>query len=90
MTEAEARAFWDSHAVTDEYLATMPAPLEDGGESGRHESPSRYVAIHVQRDVFQSARELARRRGVRVDDLLQLLVEQGLSADDEQSRATGS
>jgi predicted flap endonuclease-1-like 5' DNA nuclease len=86
MTEAEARDFWDTHTVTDEYLASMP-PVSDADFPPI--GPSRkYQAVHLKRDVFQKARQLARERGVRVDDLIDDLVTKALDASESNIRAS--
>ena len=90
MTEAEAREFWVTHEITEEYLASAP-PVPEGvlPPTG---PPRTWVAIHLKREVFAKARKLARRRGMRVDDLIDSLVTQALAADGdkERLRVTGS
>ena len=89
MTEAEAREFWDTHAVTEEYLASMP-PVADG-DFPPVGPPRKWVGIHLRREVFEKVRKLARKRGVGVDDLIDSLATQALAAEgDEERRAFGS
>ncbi|MFN8633575.1 MAG: CopG family antitoxin [Chloroflexota bacterium] len=88
MTEAEAREFWDTHAITEEYIASAPPVSDDDFPPIR--PPRKWVALHLKREVFQRARKLARRRGVRVDDLVDSLVRQALAAEEEHVHATGS
>ena len=90
MTEAEAREFWDTHAITDEYLASMPPVSED--DFPPLGPPRKWMGIHLKRDVFEKVRKLARKRGVRVDDLIDSLATQALEAegDEERRRVSGS
>jgi hypothetical protein len=88
MTEDEAHEFWSTHAITEEYLATMPpASDEDFPPAGQSRT---YVAVHLDREAFRRARQLARRRGIGVAALLDELVEQALAAEEERLHATGS
>jgi hypothetical protein len=90
MTEDEAHEFWSTHGFTEEYLASAPPVPEDALPPFRE--PSKYVAVHLKREVFQKVRRLARERGMRVDDLIDELVTQAAEADSTRtpSRATGS
>ena len=87
MTEAEARDFWDTHEITEEFLASAPPVPDDDLPPAR---PSKYVAIYLNREAFGRARLLARRRGLRVADLFDVLVEEALAAEEERARASGS
>jgi len=90
MTEAEAREFWDTHAFTEEYIASMP-PLSDDDFPSLG-PPRKYQAVHLKREVFEKVRKLARARSVRVDDLIDSLATQALAAeaDQERLRVSGS
>src|SRR3954469_6986758 len=83
MTEEEAREFWDTHAITEEYLATMPPVLEDAFPPIK---PRKYVALHLKRDFFQRIKQLARLRGLKVEELLEQLVDQGLAAEEARQK----
>jgi hypothetical protein len=89
MTEAEAREFWFTHEITEEYLASAPpVPEEDLPPIG---PPRTWVSLHLRREVFEKVRKLARQRGVRVSDLIDSLATQALAAEEaERIRATGS
>jgi hypothetical protein len=89
MTEAEARDFWDTHSITEEYLASAPpVPEEELPPIG---PPRKWVSIHLKREAFEKVRKLARQRGVRVDDLIDMLATQALAVESEERlRATGS
>jgi len=90
MTEAEAREFWDTHAFTEEYIASMP-PLSDD-DFPPIGPPRKYQAVHLKREVFENVRKLARKRGMRVDDLIDSLATQALASegDEKPLRVTGS
>jgi CopG antitoxin of type II toxin-antitoxin system len=90
MTEAEAREFWDTHAITEEYLASMPPVSDD--DFPPIGPPRKWVGIHLKREGFEKVRKLARRRGIRVDDLIDDLATQALAAEEDEGRvrATGS
>jgi len=85
MTEAEAREFWFTHEITDEYLASAPPVPADALPPFRE--PSKWVGMHLKREVFEKVRKLARKRGMRVDDLLDSLVTQHLAAEEQSMRA---
>ena len=90
MTEAEAREFWDTHAFTEEYIASMP-PLSDD-DFPPLGPPRKYQAVHLKREVFEKVRKLARKRGVQVDDLIDSLATEALAAegDEDRLRVSGS
>jgi hypothetical protein len=88
MTEAEAREFWDSHSITEEYLASAPPVSDDDlPPAGRQR---KYVAVHLPRGVFHRARGLARQRGVTVSDLIEDMINQRVDAEESRVRAAGS
>jgi hypothetical protein len=78
MTEAEAREFWQTHEITEEYIAAAGPVSDDDLPPVR---PSKYVALHLKRDFFQRIKQLARLRDLKVEELLEQLVEQGLTDD---------
>ena len=86
MTEAEARDFWQTHEITEEYIAAAGPVSDDDLPPVR---PSKYVALHLKRDFFRQIKQLARLRGLKVEDLLEQLVEQGL-ADEEARQASAN
>ena len=88
MTEAEAREFWGTHEITEEYLASAPPVPADALPPFRQ--PSKYQTVHLRREVFEKLRGLARQRGIRVDDLIDDLVSRELAGDEERRRITGS
>lgn len=88
MTEEEAREFWDTHAITEEYLASMPPPSDEDFPPFR--PPRKWVDVHLKRADFERARKLARKRGMRVDDLIGELVARATEAEEEGVRAVSS
>ena len=84
MTEAEAREFWFTHEITEEYLASAPRVPEDALPPIRE--ARKWVGIHLKREVFEKVRKLARKRGMRVDDLIDSLATQALAAEGEGER----
>jgi hypothetical protein len=90
MTEDEAHEFWSTHAFTEEYIASAPPVPEDALPPIG--PPRKWVAIHVKRELLQKVRKLARRRGMRVDDLIDSLVTQALADEGEEEplRVTSS
>lgn len=90
MTEDEAHEFWSTHEFTEEYIASAP-PVPDDALPPIG-PPRKYQAVHLKREVFEKVRKLARKRGVRVDDLIDSLATQALAAegDQERRRVSGS
>ena len=60
-SEEDARAFWDTHEVTEEYLeraGPLPPEALPPAEPG-----SRSVSVRLDRDVLRRLRALARKKG---------------------------
>jgi hypothetical protein len=88
MTEEEAREFWDTYAFTEEYLASAPPVPDDALPPFR--PPRKWVDVHLKREDFERARKLARKRGMRVDDLIGELVTRAAETEEEGVRAVSS
>jgi hypothetical protein len=86
MTEEEAREFWDTHAITEEYLASAPPVSEDDFPSIR--PPRKWRSFHVRSEVFDKLRRLARQRGIQVNDLIDSLATQALAAEEAAEEAS--
>ena len=84
MTEAEAREFWQTHSITEEYLATMPTPPEDAFPPVRPDRPHGRPNLPV--DVMRRLKQIAWQRKMNVDVLIQELIESGLAAEEERQR----
>jgi hypothetical protein len=87
MTEAEAREFWDTHAITEEFLATAPPVSEDDLPPVRPETPR--SRPQLPSPLMRRLKQLAWQRRMSVDILIQEIIEQGLAAEEERQRATG-
>ena len=88
MTEAEAREFWQTHEFTEEYIASAPPAPDD--ESPPVPRLTKYRAVYLDRRLIKRATPLARRRGITITALLTELIERGLAAEEERSRAAGN
>ena len=83
MTEAEAREFWQTHEITEEYIAAAGPVADDDFPPAKL---SKYVRLHLKRDFFRRIKLLARLRGLGVEDLLEALVEQRLAAEEARQK----
>ena len=88
MTEAEAREFWFTHEITEEYMASAPPVPED--ELPPAGQLQKYGPILLDREVFRIARWLARRQGLSVEAFVDKLIHQELAAEEKRIRATPS
>ncbi len=88
MTEDEAHEFWSTHAITEEYLASAPPVSEDDLPPVRPDRP--HGRPDLPREVMRRLKRLAWQRRINVDVLIQELIEQGLTAEEERQRAAGS
>lgn len=85
MTEAEAREFWQTHEITEEYLATMPPVSEEDFPPVRPERP--HGRPKLPPDVMRRLKQIAWQRRMNVDVLIQEIIEKGL-ADEEARQAS--
>src|SRR3954471_22920269 len=88
MTEDEVHELWSTHEFTEEYIASAPPVAED--DLPPIGPPPKWRPVHLRREVFDKARRLARARGVTINDLIDALVTQALSAEEQPVCATGS
>jgi hypothetical protein len=86
MTEEQAREFWDTHAFTEEYLASMPPVPED--EFPPVGQLREFGPIQLDLEDFRKARWLARRRDMSLEDLIGELVTEAVAAEIRRIRAT--
>ena len=68
----EIAEFWDTHSLADYWNDTEPAEFEISEQVGR------YYLIPVDRNLLLRMRQLARSRGVTIETLTNLLLEQRL------------
>jgi hypothetical protein len=85
MTEDEAHEFWSTHAFTEQYIASAPPVPDD--VLPPMPPLQEYGPILLDREVFRKARWLARRRGISVEGLIDMLVEKALAAEEKSMRA---
>src|SRR3954453_19279620 len=86
MTEAEAREFWFTHEITEEYLASAPPVAED--DLPPMPPLREYGPITLDFETFRKARWLARQHGVSLEDLISDLVEQSIAARSYRKKRT--
>ena len=88
MTEAEAREFWFTHEITEEFLASAPPVSED--DLPPVAQLREYGPLCLDREAFRKARWLARRRDLSLEDLLGQLIEAAVDAERASWRKNGS
>jgi hypothetical protein len=71
-TYEELADFWDTHSLSDYWEQTEPAEFEISPQA-RH----RYV-VPLDRDLLVRVRKLARQRGLSIESIVNLLIEQRL------------
>jgi hypothetical protein len=81
-TEAEARAFWDTHEVTAEYLERA-GPVPDSELPPVRES-SRLISLRLSRDLEARLKALARRKGKAYQTLLKEFVLERLYEEEKR------
>jgi hypothetical protein len=86
MAEDEAEEFWDTHAITEEYLASAPPVPDDALPPIK--ALQEYGPIHLSFEAFRKARWLARRRGLGVEAFIDKLVHQELAAEGKEVLGT--
>jgi predicted DNA binding CopG/RHH family protein len=74
MTEEQARAFWNTHEITEEYLErAAPVPADALPPAG---SRSTHIALRIPQDTLDRVKALAAKRGRGYQTLIkQFLVE---------------
>jgi hypothetical protein len=75
----EMAEFWDTHSLADYWDHTEPAAFEVAPEARR-----RYL-VAVDREVLARVQRLARTRGVSIESLVNLLLEQRLREVESQA-----
>jgi hypothetical protein len=75
----EMAEFWDTHSLADYWDQTEPATFEVAPEARR-----RYL-VAVDREVLARVQRLARTRGVSIESLVNLLLEQRLREVESQA-----
>jgi hypothetical protein len=88
MTESEAREFWDTHEITEEYIATAPPVRDEDFPPVRPDRPR--GRPNLPADTMRRLKEIAWQRRINVDVLIQEMIERGLVEEEERLRASGS
>jgi CopG antitoxin of type II toxin-antitoxin system len=78
----EMAEFWDTHSLADYWDQTESAAFEIAPEARR-----RYL-VAVDREVLARVQRLARARGVSIESLVNLLLEQRLQKVESQAAKT--
>ncbi len=69
----QAAEFWDTHSIADYWDKTEPADLEISNALGHR------FLVPIDAEVMKRVRRTATRRGVSIESLVNLLIEQRLS-----------
>ena len=81
MTEEEARAFWDTHSLTEELLA-QSGPVDDAELPPVRDRDE--LLVPVSPLIARRLRALARRRKTRLKDLVEALLSERLSEEERR------
>lgn len=82
MSEEQARAFWDTHSLTEDLLATSD-PVDDADlPPVRDHDDELLVSLSAQ--IARRLRALARRRKTRLKDLVEALLAERLSEEERR------
>ncbi len=81
-TEAEAREFWDTHEITEEFLAKAGSVPEE--ELPPVRAPSRTISLRLSRDVEKRLKALARKKGKGYQTLLKEFVLERLYEEEKR------
>ena len=68
----EMAEFWDTHSLADYWDQTEPAEFEISSHARRH------YLVSVDRDLLARVQKVARIRGLTIESLVNLLLEQRL------------
>lgn len=68
----EMAEFWDTHSLADYWDQTEPAEFEISPQARRH------YLVSVDRELLSRVQRIARNRGLSIESLINLLLEQRL------------
>lgn len=68
MTEQQAREFWNTHEITEEYLERAGSISEDALSAARN--TTRTILLRLDADTFRRVKSLARREGVSPQEVV--------------------
>jgi predicted DNA binding CopG/RHH family protein len=83
MTEDEARAFWDTHEITGEYLRKAGRVVEDGLPPMR--SASKHIALRIHPDVLERVKTIARKKGKGYQTVLKEFILERLREEEKRA-----
>ena len=84
-TEKEAREFWDTHEVTEEYLENVgPVSEEDMPPVQPRTSRTRPIAVRFDEDVLERLKQLADRKHKGYQTLLKEFVSERLYEEEKR------
>ena len=83
MSEAEARAFWQEHTVTDEYLAK--SEVDEDLPPTRPRRASRNTSIRLDDDLTERLKALAHKKGKGYQTLMKEFVIERLYEEEKRS-----
>jgi uncharacterized protein (DUF4415 family) len=84
-TEREAREFWDTHEVTEEYLeSTGPVPEEDMPQARPRTARTKPIAVRFDEDVLERLKQLAEHKHKGYQTLLKEFVSERLYEEEKR------
>ena len=83
MSEAEARDFWQTHSVTDEYLAKSEVD-ESKLPPTRPRKASRHTSIRLDKDTVERLRVLSERKGKGYQTLIKEFIAERLYEEEKR------
>ncbi len=85
MTEDEARTFWDTHEITEEYLAKAQVSDDDGPPiRERRAVQSRAISIRFENNTAERLKHLAAKKGMAYQTLLKQFVLERLYEEEKR------
>ena len=82
MTEQEARAFWDTHEITDEYIERADPVGEDALPTVRPDDV--HLGLRIRSDVLRRVKALARKRRTRYRTLINEFIDDRLREEEKR------
>lgn len=84
-TEKDAREFWDTHEITEEYLeSTGPVPEEDMPPARPRAGRTRPIAVRFDEDVLERLKQLADHKHKGYQTLLKEFVSERLYEEEKR------
>lgn len=89
MTDDQAAEFWQTHEVTDEYLAKAGEPDDDNDPPKRTPTQSVTTSLRLERNTTDRLRRLARDKGMGYQTLLKQFVLERLYEEEKRAGVHG-